>query len=61
METKEQLLKNLGFSDELIASVSSGGKIVFQQRQDFDCVESEDFSEIIIDEVETIFTSDLII
>lgn len=61
METKEQLLKNLGFSDELIASVSSGDKIVFQQRQDFDCVESEDFSEIIIDEVETIFTSELII
>lgn len=63
-QTKNQLLSELGFSDELIAKMNEGNEIFdFTPNSplNFNCVylENEDFSEIIIEKIEQPFVSSL--
>lgn len=63
-QTKDQLLKELGFSDELIAKMNEGNELFdFAPNNplNFNCVhlENEDFSEIIIEQIDQPFVSSL--
>ena len=62
--TKDELLKKLGFSDELIAKMNEGNDLLnFTENQplNFNCVflENEDFSEMIIEHIDQPFVSSM--
>ncbi|WJS96072.1 hypothetical protein NYQ10_06350 [Flavobacterium johnsoniae] len=64
METKNQILKTLGFSDEFIAQINASNKFVCHEPQaDFEMtsVETEDFTDLIIEEVDSPFKSEIIL
>lgn len=64
-QTKNQLLSELGFSDELIAKMNEGNEIFDftpnNQTINFNCVhiENQDFSEIFIEKIEQPFVSSI--
>ena len=64
-QTKEQLLQELGFSLELIKKMQEGEHLLnltFKEEPNFNCVtvETEDFTELIISEIDSPFTNELI-
>lgn len=63
-QTKNELLSELGFSDELIAIMNQGNELfdfATNNQINFNCVqyENEDFSELIVDYCDQPFASSL--
>ncbi|WP_412464917.1 hypothetical protein [Flavobacterium mekongense] len=60
MKTKEQLLKELGFSDELLEKMEERNDLfnfTSTDQPNFNCIqiENDDFSEMIIENVDELF------
>lgn len=63
-QTKNELLRELGFSDELITKMNQGHELFDfnpNSQLNFNCIhlENEDFSEVIIKQIDQPFLSSL--
>ena len=62
METKNQILKNLGFSDELIAKLRGTDQFICNEQNvdfEFSCMETEDFNDLVIENFDSQFVNDI--
>lgn len=64
METKNQILKSLGFSDELITKLRGANQFICNEQSidsEFLLVETEDFTDLVVDVVDSQFKNDIMV